>query len=161
MSWAASTSSSSMCSSGRPEPPANEQTSSRERSVPTGTEKPPTHNSRRKRALSMIPDFRAEAAEILPDLQAIRRDLHANPEVGTDLPRAQQAVLDAIADLDLEITKGVSQTSIVAVLRGGRPGPTVLLRGDMDALPVNEETDYPFASTNGSMHACGHDLHTS
>ena len=109
----------------------------------------------------MIPDFRAEAAEILPDLQAIRRDLHANPEVGTDLPRTQQAVLDAIADLDLEITKGVAQTSIVAVLRGGRPGPTILLRGDMDALPVNEETDYPFASTNGSMHACGHDLHTS
>ncbi|GAA1527281.1 M20 metallopeptidase family protein [Brevibacterium permense] len=109
----------------------------------------------------MIPDFRADAAEILSELQTIRRDLHANPEVGTDLPRTQQAVLDAIDGLDLEITKGVAQSSVVAVLRGGKPGPTVLLRGDMDALPVNEETDYPFASTNGAMHACGHDLHTS
>ncbi|MGO3022453.1 MAG: M20 metallopeptidase family protein [Brevibacterium sp.] len=109
----------------------------------------------------MIPDFRADAAEILSELQTIRRDLHANPEVGTDLPRTQQVVLDAIDGLDLEITKGVAQSSVVAVLRGGKPGPTVLLRGDMDALPVNEETDYPFASTNGAMHACGHDLHTS
>ena len=109
----------------------------------------------------MIPDFPADAAEILSELQTIRRDLHANPEVGTDLPRTQQAVLDAIDGLDLEITKGVAQSSVVAVLRGGKPGPTVLLRGDMDALPVNEETDYPFASTNGAMHACGHDLHTS
>ncbi|WP_167193759.1 M20 metallopeptidase family protein [Brevibacterium pigmentatum] len=109
----------------------------------------------------MIPDFPADAAEILSELQTIRRDLHANPEVGTDLPRTQQAVLDAIDGLDLEITKGVAQSSVVAVLRGGKLGPTVLLRGDMDALPVNEETDYPFASTNGAMHACGHDLHTS
>lgn len=109
----------------------------------------------------MIPDFRAQAEEILHDLQVIRRDLHANPEVGTDLPRTQQKVLDALQEIDLEITKGSSQSSIVAVLRGGRPGPTVLLRGDMDALPVNEETDYSFASTNGTMHACGHDLHTS
>jgi len=109
----------------------------------------------------MIPDFRNDAAGILSDLQAIRRDLHANPEVGTDLPRTQQAVLNALDGLGLEITKGVAQSSVVAVLRGGKPGPTVLLRGDMDALPVNEETDYSFASTNGAMHACGHDLHTS
>lgn len=109
----------------------------------------------------MIPDFRAQAPEILPDLQAIRRDLHANPEVGADLPRTQQKVLGALEGIDLEITKGSSQSSIVAVLRGDRPGPTVLLRGDMDALPVTEETGYSFASTNGAMHACGHDLHTS
>lgn len=109
----------------------------------------------------MIPNFRAEADELLSDLQAIRRDLHANPELGTNLPRTQQKVLSALEDIDLEITKGKSQSSIVAVLRGDRPGPTVLLRGDMDALPVREETDYSFASTNGAMHACGHDLHTS
>lgn len=109
----------------------------------------------------MIPDFRAQAVEMLPDLQAIRRDLHANPEVGADLPRTQEKVLGALEGIDLEITKGSSQSSIVAVLRGGRPGPTVLLRGDMDALPVTEETGYSFASTNGAMHACGHDLHTS
>ncbi len=102
-----------------------------------------------------------DARSILPDLVALRRALHAEPEVGLDLPRTQALVLEALAGLDLEVTVGESASSVVAVLRGGRPGPTVLLRGDMDALPVQEETGLEFASTNGRMHACGHDLHTA
>ncbi len=103
----------------------------------------------------------SDGAAILPDLVALRRRLHAHPELGLDLPRTQAAVLEALAGLDLEITLGTATTSVVAVLRGGRPGPTVLLRGDMDALPLEEKTGLPFAATNGAMHACGHDLHVA
>lgn len=107
------------------------------------------------------PDFAADAVAILPDLVALRRALHADPELGLELPRTQQKVLDALEGLPLEITTGTRTTSVVAVLRGGRPGPAVLLRGDMDALPIEETTGLEFASTNGTMHACGHDLHTA
>lgn len=107
------------------------------------------------------PDFAADAVAILPDLVALRRALHADPELGLDLPRTQHKVLDALEGLPLEITTGTRTTSVVAVLRGGRPGPAVLLRGDMDALPIEETTGLEFASTNGTMHACGHDLHTA
>ncbi|MYM18896.1 amidohydrolase [Brevibacterium sp. 5221] len=103
----------------------------------------------------------AEAAALQPDLVALRRALHAAPEVGTHLPGTQRLVLAALEGLGLEIRCGEALTSVVAVLRGARPGPAVLLRGDMDALPVREETGLPFASDNGSMHACGHDLHTA
>lgn len=101
------------------------------------------------------------------DLVAFRREMHAEPEVGLHLPRTQARVLEALSRLDLEITRGRATTSVVAVLRGGAAPeavgsrPTVLLRGDMDALPLTEETGLPFASKNGAMHACGHDLHTS
>ena len=105
--------------------------------------------------------FLDDAATAADELTALRRSLHADPEVGLDLPRTQRRILDAIADLGLEITLGTSSTSVVAVLRGGRPGPVVLLRGDMDALPVTEETGLDYASTNGAMHACGHDLHVT
>ena len=107
------------------------------------------------------PDFVADATAILPDLIALRRALHADPELGLDLPRTQQKVLDALAGLPLEISTGTRTTSVVAVLRGDRPGPAVLVRGDMDALPIDETTGLDFASTNGAMHACGHDLHTA
>ncbi|MEQ6895986.1 M20 family metallopeptidase [Microbacterium sp. KR10-403] len=106
-------------------------------------------------------DFATEAAALLPNLQDLRRALHRNPEVGLDLPETQQRVLAALDGLGLELTLGQRTTSIVGVLRGGRPGPTVLLRGDMDALPIEEQTELEFASTNGAMHACGHDLHTA
>lgn len=111
-------------------------------------------------------DLISEAQALLPELQSLRRTLHAIPEVGLDLPRTQAAVLDALAGLDLEVSTGENTTSVIAVLRGTHPekpvdAPAVLLRGDMDALPVAEETDEPFASTNGNMHACGHDLHTA
>lgn len=112
-------------------------------------------------------DLVAEGQALLPTLQELRRDLHAHPEVGLDLPRTQAAVLTALEGLPLEITTGVETTSVVAVLRGTGPGrpedgaQAVLLRGDMDALSVEERTDEPFRSENGNMHACGHDLHTA
>ncbi|MWV48946.1 amidohydrolase [Rathayibacter sp. VKM Ac-2803] len=102
--------------------------------------------------------FSGAGAELLDDLVRLRRRLHADPELGLHLPRTQAAVLEALAPLGLEITTGRGLSSITAVLRG-RPGPVVLLRADMDALPVTEATGLPFASTNGAMHACGHDLH--
>src|SRR5262249_22019433 len=90
----------------------------------------------------------------------LRRELHRDPEIGLNLPRTQRRILDALEGLPLEITLGRDLSSVVAVLRGSQPGPTVLLRGDMDALPVQEETGLDFASTvPGAMHACGHDLH--
>jgi hippurate hydrolase len=92
----------------------------------------------------------------------LRRRLHRSPEVGLQLPRTQAIVLDALEGLPLEVTTGRSTSSVVAVLRGARPGPTYLLRGDMDALPVREDTGLPFASENpGAMHACGHDTHVA
>ncbi|MEU6857291.1 M20 family metallopeptidase [Glycomyces sp. NPDC046736] len=107
-------------------------------------------------------DFREEAATIAPELIALRRELHKIPEIGLDLPKTQAAVLAALDGLGLEITLGETSTSVTAVLRGGRPGPAVLLRGDMDALPVTEETGVEFTSEHvGTMHACGHDLHTT
>ena len=106
-------------------------------------------------------DLVAEGAERLAELVEVRRVLHREPEVGLTLPRTQAVVMDALAGLPLEITTGTEVTSVVAVLRGGAPGPTVLLRGDMDALPVVEETGLEYAAENGNMHACGHDLHTA
>src|SRR5687768_7342086 len=92
----------------------------------------------------------------------LRRALHRHPEIGLHLPRTQELVLDAFADLPIEVTTGKSTTSVVGVLRGARPGPTYLLRGDMDALPVHEDTGLPFASeVPGAMHACGHDTHVA
>ncbi|MDX2973193.1 M20 metallopeptidase family protein [Kribbella solani] len=106
-------------------------------------------------------EFLGEGAAVLPGLVELRRVLHREPEVGLMLPRTQSVVLDALAGLPLEVTTGQELTSVVAVLRGGQPGPTVLLRGDMDALPVVEETGLEYAAENGNMHACGHDLHTA
>src|SRR5690606_31389554 len=81
---------------------------------------------------------------------------------GLELPRTQAAVLDALEGLDLEISVGERLSSVVADLRGGAPGPTILLRGDMDALPMPEDTGLEFASTvENTMHACGHDAHTA
>ncbi|MHA7306231.1 M20 metallopeptidase family protein [Arthrobacter sp. TMN-49] len=105
--------------------------------------------------------FVEAGAALLPELVAIRRKLHTEPEVGLDLPKTQALILEALNGLDLEITLGEKTTSVVAVLRGAKPGPTVLLRGDMDALPVEELTGLDYASTNGNMHACGHDLHVA
>src|SRR3954468_1084190 len=92
----------------------------------------------------------------------LRRRLHRHPEIGLHLPQTQATVLAGLADLPIEVTTGKSTSSVVGVLRGARPGPTYLLRGDMDALPVQEATDLPFASeVPGAMHACGHDTHVA
>ena len=104
----------------------------------------------------------AEANALQPKTIALRRQLHRHPEQGLDLPKTQTAILRALAGLPLEIHLGTSLTSVTAVLRGGRPGPAVLLRGDMDALPLHEDTGDSFASeVPGSMHACGHDTHVA
>src|SRR5205814_9281613 len=106
--------------------------------------------------------MREDAATIQGELAELRRELHQIPEIGLDLPRTQERVLAALHPLPLEVSTGTGLSSVTAVLRGGRPGPVVLLRGDMDALPVTEETGLPYASAiPGAMHACGHDLHTA
>ncbi|GAA2991741.1 M20 family metallopeptidase [Streptomyces drozdowiczii] len=105
---------------------------------------------------------RTDALAIEDSLIRLRHALHRQPELGLDLPRTQRTVLDALAGLPLEITTGEKLSSVVAVLRGGLPGPAVLLRGDMDALPVQEDSGVPYASeVPGRMHACGHDVHTA
>jgi amidohydrolase len=104
----------------------------------------------------------AEAAGLTPELARLRRQIHREPEIGLDLPRTQEKVLAALDGLPLEVSQGRGLRSVTAVLRGGRPGSAVLLRGDMDALPVTERTGLEYASViPGAMHACGHDLHTA
>jgi len=104
-----------------------------------------------------------EAARALqPRTVALRRALHKHPERGLDLPKSQAAVLHALEGLGLHVSTGDSCSSVTAVLNGDKSGPTVLLRGDMDALPLQEESGLAFASQiDGSMHACGHDTHTA
>ncbi|OIJ91779.1 amidohydrolase [Streptomyces sp. MUSC 14] len=107
--------------------------------------------------------LRDDARELQGDLAVLRRTLHQEPETGLLLPRTQEKVLAALDGLPLEISTGTSLSSVTAVLRGGEPGgPVVLLRGDMDGLPVTERTGADYASrVEGAMHACGHDLHTA
>ena len=100
----------------------------------------------------------AEAATYLETLQGIRRDLHQIPEFALDLPKTQERILASIKGIG-EVTLGKNLTSIALLIKGAQPGPTVLLRADMDALAVQEDTSEDFQSTNGYMHACGHDLH--
>ncbi len=103
-----------------------------------------------------------EAKAIAGDLTGLRRAIHAEPELGLDLPRTQEKVLAALAGLPLEITAGSALSSVTAVLRGAADGPVVLLRADMDALPLSERTGLEYSSKiDGVMHACGHDLHTA
>jgi hippurate hydrolase len=103
-----------------------------------------------------------EAEALSGEIAELRHSIHAEPEIGLDLPKTQHKVVTALAGLPLEISTGRALTSVTAVLRGGQPGPTVLLRGDMDALPVTERTGLAYSSAiPGAMHACGHDLHTS
>ncbi|HVB46497.1 MAG TPA: M20 family metallopeptidase [Streptosporangiaceae bacterium] len=107
-----------------------------------------------------------DATAISGQIAELRHAIHQEPEIGLDLPMTQRKVLAALDGLPLDITCGQALTSVTAVLRGGRPGrrpgKTVLLRGDMDALPVTEHTGLAYASkVPGAMHACGHDLHTA
>jgi hippurate hydrolase len=102
------------------------------------------------------------ARALQADTISLRRALHRQPEVGLRLPQTQRRVLDSLAELPLRVRTGTALDSVVAVLDGARPGRTVLLRGDMDALPMPEDTGLEFASaTPGAMHACGHDTHVA
>ena len=108
----------------------------------------------------------AEAAEQLPDAVDLRRRIHRHPELGLELPRTQAAVIEALEGLDLEIHTGSGVSSVVADLRGtgvrNDDAPAILLRADMDALPMPEDTSLEFKSdVDGAMHACGHDAHVA
>src|SRR5580692_5992212 len=110
----------------------------------------------------MPAEVHQDAVAISGELAELRHAIHREPEIGLDLPLTQAKVLAALDGLPLEITRGQQLSSVTAVLRGGQPGATVLLRGDMDALPVTERTGLPYSSQiDGAMHACGHDLHTA
>jgi hippurate hydrolase len=105
-------------------------------------------------------EFMAEARALLPDAVTLRRKIHANPELGLDLPETTATVLDSLEGIDLEIARSERTSGFLAILHGARPGPSMLLRADMDALPMREDTDLEFKSRNdGRMHACGHDAH--
>jgi len=113
-------------------------------------------------------DVEKISAEINSQVVAWRRDFHKNPELGNRETRTSKIIADELRKLGFEVTTGVATTGVVGVLRGGRPGPVVALRSDMDALPVTEQVDVPFKSTakamwngveTGVMHACGHDNH--
>lgn len=117
-------------------------------------------------------DRRIEAAvrEILPDLISVRRDIHANPELSLQETRTSALVADRFRALGLEVRTDIGGHGVLGILRGGKPGPAVGFRADMDALPIVEETGLPFASKAravrdgkeyGVMHACGHDIHTT
>src|SRR5690625_921029 len=104
----------------------------------------------------------ARLESLYPDLVAIRRDLHMNPELSFEEVRTPQLIADYHQELGLEVRTGVGGRGVVATLRGGRPGRTVALRADFDALPIHDEKDVPYRSTvAGVMHACGHDIHTA
>ena len=109
-------------------------------------------------------------AALQPRIIEWRRDFHQNPELSNREFRTSKIVAEHLKRIGLEVQTGIAKTGVVGVLRGGKPGPTIALRADMDALPVTEQTDVPFRSratatyrneTVGVMHACGHDTHTS
>jgi hippurate hydrolase len=103
-----------------------------------------------------------EARKLLPNVIQLRRRIHRRPEIGLTLPDTQSAIIDALGDLNLQITTGKQLSSVVAVLEGSAPGRSVLLRADMDALKIQEATGLDYASEiDGTMHACGHDAHTA
>ena len=113
--------------------------------------------------MSLLEDHLVSAAgDLLPSTVELRRKLHRHPELGLDLPQTQAAVLQELDGLGLKISLGKGLSSVVADLDGGRPGPRILLRGDMDALPMPEDTGLEFSSElDNKMHACGHDAHTA
>lgn len=107
-------------------------------------------------------DLASSAEVLLPDLVALRRAIHAEPELGLHTPKTAAKVRAALAGLPLGFREGPSTSGFMAVLEGAKPGRRVLLRGDMDALPMHEDTGLEYASTvQGAMHACGHDAHTA
>jgi amidohydrolase len=119
---------------------------------------------------TLRPAIDKQASEIESKVIDWRRDIHQNPELGNQETRTARKVADHLRSLGIEVTEGVALTGVVGLLKGGKPGPTIALRADMDALPVTERVDLPFKSTvtatyngqeTGVMHACGHDTHVA
>jgi len=111
-----------------------------------------------------------EVTKVVPAVTDIRHQIHQNPELSNREEKTAALVADYLRKLGLEVQTGVAHTGVVAILKGGRPGAVVAVRADMDALPVTEETNLPYASKVratylgqdvGVMHACGHDVHTA
>lgn len=123
----------------------------------------PRHSRRStRRSEDHSPDLLDAARTLQPRTVALRRAIHRFPELGLTLPRTQQAVQQSLADLPVTLHTGSSISSVVGLIEGDRPGPTVLLRADMDALPLSEESGVSFRSeVDGTMHACGHDAHVA
>ena len=105
-------------------------------------------------------DFLKQAQMIKENLLSYRRTIHKNPEVGDKLPKTKAFVMDKLREFGYEPTE-ICESGIVATIEGNKSSKTFLLRADMDALPMEEITDYDFKSTNGCMHSCGHDMHTA
>lgn len=109
-----------------------------------------------------LPNFKQEATNLFDEMIAMRRDFHRHPELGFQEMRTSRIVAEKLTNLGLEVQTGIGQTGVVGLLEGSQPGPTILLRFDMDALPIQEENDSDYASQNpGVMHACGHDGHVA
>jgi hippurate hydrolase len=112
--------------------------------------------------MSVQQQLLADATALLPDVVAVRRAIHQEPEIGNDLPLTKQKVMDALKGIDLDYVFSEETSGIVATMNADKNGPTILLRGDMDALPMPEDTGVDYASKfDGRMHACGHDAHTA
>lgn len=111
----------------------------------------------------MLDAIKGHAEDIFPEVVYLRRTIHENPELALEEHDTAQLVADTLRDLDgIDVQTGIYETGVVATLEGEHPGPTLLLRADMDALPIEENTGLDFASANpGVMHACGHDAHTA
>lgn len=108
-----------------------------------------------------LPEPRPAVAAVIDDAIAVRRDLHTHAELSTEEHRTQQIIVDRLRKLALGDVRAIADTGVTALVRGGRPGPNLLWRADIDALPLDEDTGLPFASTNGAMHACAHDGHVA
>ncbi|MEF8816807.1 MAG: M20 family metallopeptidase [Salinibacter sp.] len=110
----------------------------------------------------MLDSIQSAADDVYPEVVDLRRALHRRPELSGEEHETARRVAERLEALGLDVRTGVYETGVVATLDGDEPGPTLLLRADMDALPIQEETGLDFASEHeGVMHACGHDLHTS
>ena len=124
-----------------------------------GSNKPVSAAQEKHGAATSLKD---QVGGLMKTTVALRRELHKWPEIGNTLPKTREQVLTALEGLPLDIKLHETTSGIAAMLTGDKPGPTVMLRGDMDALPMPEDTGLDFASrTDGCMHACGHDTHTS
>ena len=108
-----------------------------------------------------LPTARPSVQALIADAIALRRDLHEHAELSTQEHRTQALILERLRAMGADDVRAVADTGATAIVRGVRPGPNLLWRADIDALPLQEQTGLPFASTNGAMHACGHDGHTA
>ena len=107
-------------------------------------------------------NYLKDAENLFPFTQALRRDIHKHPEIGFEEVRTSGIVAKALSELGLEVKTGIAKTGVVGILKGKKEGPVILIRADMDALPIQEETNAEYMSINdGVMHACGHDGHTA